>query len=237
MPRPSRYVAPKVNEKGARVSEQDSFIAEVNDAVREDQLYGYVRKYGWIAALVIVALVGATAWNAYTDSQAEAGAKALGDNLLAAVEQNDPEARALALAEVAAEGPAAAVTSLMTAAAKLEAGDTGTALSTLEALSTNQDVGPVYRDIALFKAALIDEGQGQLDKLNALAQPGSSLRLMAQEQLALLQIENGETDAAVEAFRAIIADAEVTQGLRERAQTLIVALGAPLEEEEAAADQ
>jgi hypothetical protein len=39
----------------------------------------------------------------------------------------------------------------------------------------------------------------------------------------------GEVDAAVATFRAIIEDAAVSRGLRERAQSMIVALGADIE--------
>jgi len=213
------------------VSDQDSFISEVNEAVRQDELYSYVRKYGWIAALVVVLLVGGAAWNEFNKAQSVNAAKDLGDSLLAAVQQDDAAARAEALAAVETEGSAAAVTSLMTASAQAEAGDTEEAKATLEALSLNPDVPQTYRDIALFKAALIDDGDSKLEKLEALAQPGGSLRLLAEEQLVLLMIQDGKTDDAVTALRAIIEDAEITQSLRERAQTLIVALGAPLEVE------
>lgn len=213
------------------MSDQDSFISEVNEAVRQDELYSYVRKYGWIAALVVVLLVGGAAWNEFNKAQSVNAAKDLGDSLLAAVQQDDAAARAEALAAVETEGSAAAVTSLMTASAQAEAGDTEEAKATLEALSLNPDVPQTYRDIALFKAALIDDGDSKLEKLEALAQPGGSLRLLAEEQLVLLMIQDGKTDDAVTALRAIIEDAEITQSLRERAQTLIVALGAPLEAE------
>ena len=219
------------------MSEQDSFISEVNDAVRQDQLYSYVRKYGWIAALVIVALVGGAAWNEYSKAQTTASAEALGDNLLAALQEDASAARVEALTAIPSDGPASAVTGMMTAAAQVEAGLVDDARATLDALATNEDIGQVYRDIALFKAALLDEGPDRQDKLTALAQPGSSLRLLAEEQLALTMIEEGQVDAAVSALRNIIADAEVTQSLRDRAQTLIVALGAPLELEEAPTGQ
>lgn len=211
------------------VSEQDSFISEVNDAVRQDQLYGYVRKYGWIAALVVITLVGGAAWNEVVKARKTAAAEAIGDGLMDALRQDDATARADALAGVVAEGPASAVTAMMTAAAQLEAEDPESALGTLDALVADAEVDQVYRDIALFKSALIDTGDAKVQKLESLAQPGSSFRLLAEEQLGLTLIESGETDAALAKFRAILEDAEVTQSLRDRVQTLIVALGAPLD--------
>ena len=40
-----------------------------------------------------------------------------------------------------------------------------------------------------------------------------------------MQVEAGDPDAAIATMRLISEDAGVTRGLRERAQTLIVALG------------
>ena len=62
--------------------------------------------------------------------------------------------------------------------------------------------------------------------LDALSAPGMSLRLLATEQLAMLDIEAGDTAAALEKLQGIVVDAEVTAGLRQRATQLIVALGA-----------
>ena len=58
-----------------------------------------------------------------------------------------------------------------------------------------------------------------------LAQPGASFALIAREQIGLMQVEAGDPDAAIATMRLISEDAGVTRGLRERAQTLIVALG------------
>lgn len=211
------------------MSDQDSFISEVNDAVRQDELYGYLRKYGWIAALVVLGLVGGAAWNEYNKAQKTASAQAIGDSLLDAISEDDVAARAQALSALDVDGPAVAVSSLMSAAALVEAGETAEAMTILDALSTNADADQIYRDIAVFKSALLDEGESRTSKLDALAQPGGSLRLMAQEQLTLDLIAAGQVDDAITSLRGIIEDAEVTQGLRDRAQTLIVALGAPLE--------
>ena len=48
---------------------------------------------------------------------------------------------------------------------------------------------------------------------------------MAEEQLALLEVETGNRDAALERLQRIVEDAEATAGLRQRAAQVIVALG------------
>ncbi len=211
------------------MSDTDSFISEVSEEVRKDALYGYVKRYGWIAVLLIVGLVGGAGYVEWTKAQDRAAAEATGDALLAALNETDMEMQAQLLTEVPADGADAAVVALLTAAAQQEAGDGDAALATLTALSNNLEVPQIYRDVAVFKSTLIDvEGSDPAERrqtLQSLASPGLPFRLLAQEQLALLDIADGNTDAAIETLRGIIEDAEVTRGLRDRSQTLIVALG------------
>jgi hypothetical protein len=47
------------------VSDTDSFIEEVTEEVRRDRLFGMIKRYGWIAVLVVLAIVGGTAYNEY----------------------------------------------------------------------------------------------------------------------------------------------------------------------------
>ena len=59
----------------------------------------------------------------------------------------------------------------------------------------------------------------------ALAAPNVPLRLLAEEQIALIDVETGEVDAAIERFNAILNNEEATPGLQQRAVQVIVALG------------
>jgi len=215
------------------MSDSDSFINEVSEEVRNDQLFGYVKRYGWIAVTLVLLLVGGAAYNEWTKAQSSAAAEATGDALVAALNETDMSAQAEMLAQVPADGPEAAVLGLLTAAAQQEAGEVDAAIATLESLSNNQDVPQIYRDVALFKSVLIPsdtvDPAARRQTLQAMASPGLPFRLLAMEQLALLDIAEGETEAAVTTLRSIVEDAEVTLGLRDRAQTLIVALGEELE--------
>jgi len=51
------------------VSETDSFIDEVSEEVRRDQLYGVFRKYVWIALGAVFLIVGAAAFNEWRKAQ------------------------------------------------------------------------------------------------------------------------------------------------------------------------
>jgi len=215
------------------MSDTDSFIEEVSEEVRRDRLYGYMRRYGWIAVLAILALVGGAAWNEYSKSQARAKAQTAGDAILAALEADEPEARVAALEAVRDQDitqGAKAVVSLMQAAEQGAADDAAGSQDALEKIAVDGSLPEIYRQIASFKAASQSDGSLSVEdrriRLEALSAPGMSLRLLASEQLALIDIETADTDAALEKLQSIVVDAEVTAGLRQRATQLIIALGA-----------
>ena len=213
------------------MSDTDSFIDEVTEEVRRDRLFGMFRRYGWIAVAVVVLIVGAAAWNEYSKAQARAEAQALGDAVLVALDGETPGARAGALSAVTATTPGGnAVVDFSLAAAQAGAGQTGAAIATLESIASDGDLPEIYRQIAGFKALLLQaDGDASPDTLRvgfeALARPGAPLRLLAEEQLALLAVAEGNAEAAIDRFQAILQDAESSTDLQQRAAQAIVALG------------
>ncbi|MFD1342463.1 tetratricopeptide repeat protein [Litorisediminicola beolgyonensis] len=214
------------------MSNSDSFIDEVSEEVRRDRLYAAMKRYGWIAVLGVLLLVGGAAWREWSRAGAEAEAQAFGDAVLAALDTEDASERADALENI--EPPsadAAAVRALLLASERKEAGSDTDAAAALTAIGTDGETDQIYRQIASYKA--LSGGALSPDErriaLEALAQPGNPLRLLAEEQLALLEVESGETEAAITRLQAILSDSEVDRGLRRRAAQLIVALGGDLE--------
>lgn len=210
------------------MSESDSFISEVTEEVRRDRMFSLMKRWGWLAVLLVLVLVGGAAWNEYNKAQIAAEAQDTGDALLDGLSNDDADARAAALMSVNAEGATVAVTSLLTAASQQEAGDLDGAALTLDALAVNGEVPEIYRDLAALKRAMLNVDADPAQKreaLQALSNPGQPFRLLALEQLAYFDLEQGERESAVAALREIMQDADVTQGLNERAQMLMVALG------------
>ncbi|MAU43654.1 MAG: hypothetical protein CMP09_04965 [Yangia sp.] len=212
------------------MSDTDSFIDEVTEEVRRDRLFAFMKRWGWVAVLLVLVLVGGAAWREYTSVRDQAAAQALGDEILAALDADEAGARVSALSEISAGGPGAqALIDMLTASEAARAGDADAAEQALEAVASNGDVPEIYREIASYKAfSRSDSGLSAEDRrvgLEALAVPGKPLRLLAEEQLALLEIEQGDTDAATARLQRIIEDSEATAGLRQRASQLIVAMG------------
>ncbi|WP_146346977.1 hypothetical protein [Falsiphaeobacter marinintestinus] len=212
------------------MSDTDSFIEEVTEEVRRDRMFVILKRYGWIAVVVIIAIVGAAAYNEYRKASQTAAAEKLGDDIIASLAANDPAGRAVALSDVEPGTPGgAAILDFLTASALANSDQTDQAVTKLEAIATNGDLPRIYRDIATFKAlTLQSDSLPAADRrlqFEALAQPGAPLRLLSEEQLALIDVAEGATEAALDRLQSIILDAETDTTLRQRASQLIVALG------------
>ena len=213
------------------MSNTDSFIDEVTEEVRRDKLWGYARRYGWIGVLAVLLIVGGAAWREWQKAQATAAAQAFGDSILAALDSDQGAARIAALQDIATPNARAqAILDMMVASELVVDGRGAEAAQALRAVASNGEVPEIYRQIANLKALTqpdsgLSPQERQLE-LEALATPGGALRVLAEEQLALLALEQGDRDGALARLQALLVDAETTAGLRRRAAQLIVALGA-----------
>jgi len=213
------------------VSDSDSFIREVSEEVRRDKLFALLRRYGGFAVALVVLIVGGAAYNEWRKAQETARARAFGDSVLTVLENNDPTERAEAFVGIAPAAAADAdiLLTLLEAAERIDADDRDGAAEAYGRVADGADAPRLYRDIAELKRIVLLGSELPADErrriLNGLAAPGAPFRLLAEEQLALIEVESGENSAAITRLRAIVADAEVTPGLRDRASSLILALG------------
>lgn len=222
-----------------RVSESDSFIAEVTEEVRRDKLFAAFRKYGWIGAVLVFLVVGGAAYSEWQKSLAEAAAESFGDAIISALDTSDPAARMAALEAIDAGGahgdPLArtAVLAILAADEALRGGDADAARARLAEVAQTAGLDPAYRDMAQLKLlGLPDDATdpAERDRLLAdLAQAGRPYRVLALEQQALGLVAAGQTEAALAALNALLLEAEAPAGLRRRVSQLIVALGGKLD--------
>ncbi len=214
------------------MSNNESFIDEVSEAVRQDRLYAMFRKYGWIAILAVVVIVGGAAWREYSLARDTANARAEGDAILAAMEKTTPEERQAAFDAMPAGRNGAVVAELLAASVDVGAGDLEGAATRLEAIAADPLMPQIYRDLATLKAVMTRgtsmEPTARIAALQPVAVAGRPFRLLANEQIALAQLDAGDSESAIATLNAIVEDAEVSQSLRDRAMKLIVALGGSL---------
>ena len=217
------------------MSETDSFIDEVSEEVRKDKLYATMRKYGWLAVVIVLTLVGGTAFREYKIASANTVAQKTGDAISKAMSLEGPEARAIALSEVITNDKNVAVIALLKAAEQQADGEFAASVETLEALEAS-NVPSAYRDLAHFKKLLIEkEGlseDARIAGLNELAASASPYGLYANEQLALIDLANGHKEAAINRLSQILEDANLSQSLRQRVSQLMIILGETAEPSE-----
>jgi hypothetical protein len=209
------------------VSNPDSFINEVTEEVRRDKLFGYFRRYGWIAIVVVLLIVGGAAFREYRLAATQAESRAFGDAVLDALDRDDPAARSAALAAVAASGQRRALLGLLQSTDPET--DKAATLAALASVADDATLPASYRDLAVLRRVLVAGADlpaaDRQALLDPIAAPGRPYRTLALEQLALLSVETGDISAAVTALEALRQDQEASPGLRRRAEQMIVALG------------
>lgn len=210
------------------MSNPDSFLNEVTEELRRDRMMGYLRKYGWIAILAVLLIVGGTGWNEWRKATERANAEAFGDAVLAALENNDPSARVNALAQIETTGAQAGMIQLLSAGELIET-DRAAALAALSAASEDTALPEAYRQLAALKWVIAGGTDIPIAEremiLAGLTQPGQPLRPMALEQTALLQLEQGNPETAIEIMTDLLSQSDVSDTLRRRVTQLVVALG------------
>ncbi len=212
------------------MSDTDSFLKEVSEELRRDRLYKNLRKYGWIAILLVIVIVGAATYREYLKSQAATEAQLFGTSIIDALNEKNAVDRISKLQKINAPGENAKVILAMLLSAETNGNNSlGLEKSTLSDITQSLSIDAHYRDLLNFKILLGSAETMNLDErrmaFEALSKPGNPFRLLAEEQMALFEIELGNTDKAIEKISQILLDAELTAGLRNRATQMMIALG------------
>ena len=228
------HILTQVGDRGEVVSDTDSFIEEVSEEVRRDRLFALMRKYGWIGVLAILLIVGGAAYNEWNKASKRAAAQLLGDNLLAAMGQDAPDARIKALAALKVQtADQQALVDMLGAAQAQGAKDNEAAAQILQKLLSNDQTPKAYRDLASLKLVLLKGADMPAAERRALLQglaiAGNAFRLLAEEQLAMIDVEEGKSDEAISRLQQIVGDVDASAGLRSRVSQLIMVLGGKIE--------
>ncbi len=214
------------------MSNPDSFIDEVNEELKRDRLFAMMRKYAWIAVLLVLVAVGGTAFNEWRKARATAEAEAFGDAVVAALQASDPADRSTALQAIETDDARRGILNLLLAATELAQGDRDGTLAALTQVEADATLPPSYRQIAALKRVIIGGADipaaERETALRGLAAPGGTFRPLALEQLALLAMEQGDRDGALQQAQALMQEPELTDALRRRVAQLIVVLGGTL---------
>lgn len=215
------------------MSDTDSFIEEVSEEVRRDNLFKLMKRYGWIAIVLVLVLVGGAGVNEWQKAQKQKAAEAVGDSLLTALRIEDPTERRDALNSIEGQSGVGAVVNLLKSTEDSTDGVTPEALAALAAIASDDTLPVMYSQLAELKLLILNakdiDPKDRIARLTPLTTPGAPYRLLAEEQIAISEVALGETDAAINRLQLLLQDGEASSGLRQRAGQLIVALGGTLE--------
>lgn len=214
------------------MSNPDSFIDEVTEEVRRDRLFRLFRKYGWIGILIILGLVGGTAWTEWSKARDAAKAQAFGDAVLDALDQGTPQERREALAAVPTDAGQTGLLGLILSSDPAE--DKAATLAALDKVANDAALTPAYRDLAVLRRVLVAGADMPLadrrTALQGIAGAGRPYRVLAEEQLAYLLVEEGKKDEAITAMTALLQDQDASGSLRARLSQVVTALGGTVPE-------
>jgi hypothetical protein len=208
---------------------------EVEEELREERMNAFLKKYAGLliaGCLLIVGAVGGwKAWGWYQERQDLEAATlylaAASRTEAAGVAGPNRQAAAAAFEAVAASAPDGyrVLARLRTAALRAESGDLQGASALWDQVAADTSADPLLRDLAsltwcLFHADKGDPGllEGRLKPLTA---PGNAWRSLAQEQLALLELRQGHTEAARTQLKNLVEDTTAPTGVRGRANALL----------------
>ena len=216
-------------------NQNDSFIDEVTEELRRDRLFGLFRRWGWVAALVILAIVAGVAWREYSQSRDRAEARAWGDAILSAEASGDPAA----ITKVDPHGSQGreAMAALLAAGEWTEKGGDEAAAEALAGVAGDTAGDSVLHDLAELKLVMLsgpDMDPARRDEiLSRLSRAGAPFELLALEQKAVALVEAGRQDDAVTLIRQIQAKDGLSEALRRRLSEMMIALGVEPEPTEA----
>ena len=213
-------------------AQNEALIREVDDAVRQDEVRNFWKRYGVLLAGVIV--LGLAAFGGYLfwqnqQQQTAAQTSVRYAQLLSGINANNVDEAALTeLSKTDQPGYKAAA--LLTRAALASAkGDTKAAIADYAAVAGDAELAQAFRDLALIrKTALEFDGlapQAVIDRLKPFAEAGNPWFGSAGEMSALAYMKLGKPDLAGALFAALAGDTAVPRTIQTRAAQMANLLG------------
>ena len=217
-----------------KASQDEVFLREVDDALREDELKNFFARYGIpLIAVVVLGLAGLGGYLWWDHRQNEAAGErseqfivALDDLEANRIEDADRKLAAIAQDDAGASSVAA---KLLRAGIALHQDKTDEAVRIYGEVAADSDAPQPYRDLATVRevGARFDDMKPQevIDRLKPLAVPGNPWFGVAGELVGMAYLKQDREDLAGPLFAKIARDEELPQSLRGRARQLAGLLG------------
>lgn len=221
----------------------ETFLREVDEELRREQVNRFVTRYGWwIVAAVVLVLAAIGGWIWWQGRQ-EAAAAAQGETLLEALDSLEAGNRAGAAPKVAqlagSDVDGYRVAALFTRAnAETAAGNMPAAIATLRSIAQNDGLDESYRQAALVRQTALEfdslPPQAVVQRLRPLLRPNSAWLGSAGEMVGIAYLKMRRSDLAGPLFARIGRDESVPPSIRTRAVQMAGSLGVNAIDEPAA---
>lgn len=214
----------------------ETFLKEVDDELRREQISNFFTRYGWWiigGVLAILAAVGGYLW--WSGHQAEARENA-GESLISAVSQLSGGTRGAAaarpqidaLAGSSIEGYRAAAL-FARATSQAQTGDNRGAIATLQGIEGDQGLDQVYRDAAMIRRTQLEydglQPQEVIRRLGGTANGDSAWASAAGEMVGVAHLKMNRPDLAGPIFVRVARDENAPETMRQRASMMAASLG------------
>jgi len=214
--------------------EADTFLKEVDEELRKEQLNRFVSRYGWwiFAAIVLVlgAIGGAIWWQGRQKEAAAGQGQALLDTL-DSIQAGNRSAASAKIGELAAsdiEGYRVAAL-FARASTQADAGQGAAAVATLRAIAEDDRLAEPYRQAALIRQTALEfdrlQPQAVIQRLGPLARPGQPWFGSAGELIGMAHLKMRRPDLAGAMFQRVGRDETVPASIRTRAIQMAGSLG------------
>ncbi len=214
----------------------ETFLKEVDDELRREQITTFFTRYGWWIVAGIVLVLGAFGGWLWWSGRKDAAREGAGENLVAAVEQLGtgnqaytaarPQIDALAGSNI--EGYRAAAL-FARATGQAQSGDVNAAVATLRAIGDDQSLDQVYRDAALIRRTQLEfdrlQPQEVIRRLNGMASGDGAWAGAASELVGVAHLKMNRPDLAGPVFVRIARDENAPPPLRQRSSFMAASLG------------
>jgi len=245
---PDRTPPASTNKQDRDAAQQDGFLREVDEALRQDQMLTMAQRYGKPLGAGIVlglALLGGYLWWDHSHKQAAAERS---ERIVLALDKlgsGGPQAAAVAkeLEPLTTDGSdgSKATAALLLAALQQEQGKADEAAKAFAAIAANGEVPAPLRDYAVVRETAIRfdalPPQQVVDRLKPMAVPGNPWFGSAGEMTGLALLKLGKPDLAGAMFAAVATDQDAPDSLRDRMRQMANQLGADAGEAPAPAQQ
>jgi hypothetical protein len=219
------------------MNDRDSFLREVDEAVRQERYKQLWDKYGvyalGVAVLLVAGVAGYKGWTYWQEKQAQAAGTKFTQALLMEDGPEAAKAREL-LTELANKGPEGyrVLARFQLAASEAKAGESDKAVADYDALATDPNVDSILKDHATLQAAALrldNADYAEMERrLKGLIDSDSAWRFSARELLGLSAYRLNNMREAERQFSELLGDEKTPQNLRERADMMLeLIVGAP----------